>query len=66
MVDGFHGVLGQAASEAGEGAVIWRGFIHGHTQELLEGDPIVDLGFQLGIGIDAKPFVTDRCYRANP
>ena len=29
MADGFHGVLGETASEAGEGAVIGRGLTPG-------------------------------------
>ena len=32
-------------------------FIHGQLQEIFEGGPIVDLGFQLGIGIDVEPLL---------
>ncbi len=57
MVDGFHRVLGETASEAGEGGMIGSEFVHGQLQELFEGAPIVDLGFQLGTGIDVKPLL---------
>ena len=63
MVDGFHGFLGQAASEAREGRMIRRRFIHGQLQEFFEGAPIVDLGFQLGIGIDVKPLLQKQAFQ---
>lgn len=63
MVDGFHGFLGQSAPEAGEGGMIRRGFVHGQLQELLEGTPIVDLGFQLGIGIDVEPLLQEQAFQ---
>ena len=62
MVDGFHGLLRETASEAGEGGMIRRRLIHGQPQELLEGDAIVDLGFQFGIGIDAKPLLQKQAF----
>ena len=43
--------------------MIGRKFIHGQLQELLEGAPIVDLGFQLGIGIDVKPLLQKQAFQ---
>ena len=63
MVDGFHGFLGQSASESGKGGMIRRGFIHGQLQELFEGTSIVDLSFQLGIGIDVKPLLQEQAFQ---
>jgi hypothetical protein len=63
MVDGFHRVLGETASEAGEGGTIGSEFIHGQLQELFEGSPIVDLGFQLGIGIDVEPLLQKQAFQ---
>jgi len=62
VVDGFHGFLGQSASESGKGGMIRRGFIHGQLQELFEGTSIVDLSFQLGIGIDVKPLLKEQAF----
>jgi len=42
---------------------VGRGLIHGHPKELLEGDPIVDLGFQLGIGIDMEPLLQKQAFQ---
>lgn len=43
--------------------MIGREFIHGQPQELFEGAPIVDLGFQLGIGIDVKPLLQEQAFQ---
>jgi len=43
--------------------MIGREFIHGQLQELFEGAPIVDLGFQLGIGIDVKPLLQKQAFQ---
>ncbi len=56
-------VLVSAASEAGEGGMIGREFIHGQLQELFERTPIVDLGFQLGIGIDVEPLLQKQAFQ---
>ena len=63
MVNGFHRVLGQSASEAGESGMIGSEFIHGQLQKLFEGAPIVDLGFQLGIGIDVEPLLQKQAFQ---
>ena len=63
MVNGIHGFFGEAASESGEGGMIGSEFIHGQLQELFEGAPIVDLGFQLGIGIDVKPLLQKQAFQ---
>ena len=38
-------------------------FIHGNPQEFFEGDPVVDLGFQFGIGIDAEPLLQKQAFQ---
>jgi hypothetical protein len=43
--------------------VIGSEFIHGQFKELFEGTPIVDLGFQLGIGIDVKPLLQKQAFQ---
>ena len=43
--------------------MIRRGFIHGQLQELFEGAPIVDLGFQLGIRIDVEPLLEKQTFQ---
>jgi len=43
--------------------VIGRKFIHGQLQEIFEGAPIVDLGFQLGIGIDVEPLLQKQAFQ---
>jgi len=43
--------------------MIRRGFIHGQLQELFEGTSIVDLSFQLGIGIDVKPLLQEQAFQ---
>src|SRR3989339_129958 len=63
MVDGLHNVLGESASEAGEGGMIGSEVIHGELQELFKGAPIVDLGFQLGIGIDVEPLLQKQAFQ---
>jgi len=63
MVDCFHRFFGQAASESGESGVIGREFIHGQFQEFFERTPIVDLGFQFGIGVDVKPLLQKQAFQ---
>ena len=40
--------------------MVGRGFAEGQTQEFLEGQSVVDLVFQLGIGGDTKPFLQQQ------
>jgi len=37
--------------------------IEGQTHELLEGDPVVDLVFQLRVGIDLLPLLEEKPFR---
>jgi len=60
----FHRVLGRDASEAGEEWNDRSEFIHGQLQELFEGGPIVDLGFQLGDRIDVNHCCRSRHFKA--
>jgi hypothetical protein len=62
MVDHAHGIFGESASEPGEGGMIRRRLIEGETKKLLEGDPVVDLGFQLRIGVDAEPLLKQEAF----
>jgi hypothetical protein len=62
MIDQKHGILREPASEPGEGGMVGRTLIKGKTQKLFEGDPIVDLGFQLRIGVDAKPLLEQKAF----
>jgi hypothetical protein len=62
MIDHAHSVFGESASEPGEGRMIGSGIIEGKTQELSEGYSVVDLGFQLGVGIDFKPLLEQEAF----
>ena len=42
--------------------MVGRGFAEGQTQEFLEGQPVVDLIFQLGIGGNAKPLLQQQAF----
>lgn len=42
--------------------MIGSGIIEGEPQELLEGDSIIDLGFQLGVGIDLKLLLEQEAF----
>jgi len=42
--------------------MIRSGIIERKPQELLEGDPIIDLSFQLGVGIDFKPLLDQEAF----
>jgi hypothetical protein len=59
-VDRIHGGFGQPAAEAGEGRVIWCGLAEGKSQEGFEGEPVVDLVFQLGIRLDTEPLLKQQ------
>jgi hypothetical protein len=43
--------------------MIGSGIIEGESQELLERDPIVDLGFQFGIGVDFEPLLQEEAFQ---
>jgi len=42
--------------------VIWGKIIKGKPQELFEGGSIVDLGFQLRVGVDVKPLLEEQAF----
>jgi hypothetical protein len=49
------GGRGQSTAEAGEGGVIWCGLAEGKAKEGFEGESVVDLILQLGIGLNTEP-----------
>jgi hypothetical protein len=61
-VELYHGLLGKAAAESGKGGVIRSGLIQWQSQEGFEGDAVVDLAFELGIGGDLKPFLKQQAF----
>ena len=66
MVDHAHGIFGESASESGKGRMIGRRLIKGKTQKLLKEDPVVDLGFQLRIGVDLEPLLEQQPFHGYP
>ena len=42
--------------------MIGSGIIEGKTQELLEGDSVINLSFQFGVGIDLKPLLKQEAF----
>lgn len=62
MVDHAHSSIRESTPEAGEGGMIGSRIIEGESQELLERDPIVDLSFQLGIGVDLEPLLEQEAF----
>ena len=60
MVDHAHGVLRESAPESGESRMIGSGIVKGKSQERFERGPVVDLGFQLRVGIDLKPLLKKK------
>ena len=62
MIDHAHSVFGEPASEPGEGGMIGSGIIERKPQKFLEGDPIVDLSLQLGVGIDLKALLEQEAF----
>ena len=65
MIDRAHRFFGQSTSEPGEGGMIGRRIFEGEPQELLEGDAIVDLGFQFGVGVDLEPLLQEKAFNKN-
>ena len=63
IIHGAHGIRREPASETGKGAMIGRRLIEGYSQKLLKGDPIVDLGFQFGIGVNTEPFLEKEAFQ---
>jgi hypothetical protein len=62
MVDHTHGIFGESAPEPGKGRMIGRRLIEGKTQKRLKGGPVVDLGFQLRIGVDSEPLLKQQAF----
>jgi hypothetical protein len=62
MVDHSHGVFGESASESTEGGMIGSRIIKGKAQELFEGYSVVNLGFQLRVGIDLVPLLEQEAF----
>jgi hypothetical protein len=65
MIDQAHGFFGQSSSESREGGMVGCWIIEGESQELFEGDAIINLGFQLGIGIDLEPLLEQKTFHKN-
>jgi hypothetical protein len=62
MVSYAHGIFGESASETGECGMVGKRLIEGETEKLLEGDPVVYLGFQLRIGVVAEPLLKQLAF----
>jgi hypothetical protein len=62
MIDHAHRIFGKSSSESGESRMIGRSIIKREAQELFEGIPVVDLGFQFGIGVDFKPLLKKQAF----
>ena len=62
MIDHAHSVFGESAPEPREGRMIGSGIIEGETQELLERDSVIDLSFQLRVGIDFEPLLEQEAF----
>jgi hypothetical protein len=61
-VDRVYGGFGQSAAEAGEGGVIRCGLAEGQAQKGFEGESVVDLVFQLGVGLNAEPLLKQQAF----
>src|SRR5664280_480277 len=62
MIDSAHIVFRESSSEPGEGGMIGGGVVKRKPQELFEGDSVIDLGFQLRIGIDLEPLLKKKAF----
>jgi hypothetical protein len=62
MVDHAHVVFRESTPEPGEGGMIGRCIVKGKSQELFERGSVVDLSFQLRIGIDLKPLLKKKAF----
>jgi hypothetical protein len=61
-VDRIHGLLGQSATETGEGGVIRSRLAERQTQKGFEGQPVGDLVFLLGIRRDTEPLLQHKAF----
>ena len=61
-VDRIHGGFGQSASEAREGGVVRGRLAERKVQEGFEGEPVVDLVFQLGVGLNTEPLLQQQAF----
>jgi len=62
MIDHPHRIFIKPSPEPGESRMIGRSIIKRQPQELLEGIPVVDLGFQFQIGVDFKPLLKKQAF----
>jgi hypothetical protein len=62
MIDHAHRIFRKPSSEPGESRMIGSDIIKRKAQELFEGIPVVDLGFQFGIGVDFKPLLKQQAF----
>jgi len=65
MIDHAHIVFRESSPEPGEGGMIGIGIVKRKPQKLFERDSVVDLSFQLGIGIDFKPLLKKKAFHEN-
>jgi hypothetical protein len=63
MIDQAHGIVREPASKTGKGGMVGGSLIEGKPQKLLEGDPVIDLGFQFRIGVDVKPLLEQEAFQ---
>jgi len=61
-VDLVHGFFGQPAAEAGESRMIRSRLAERKPQEAFEGQPVVDLVFQLGVGLNPEPLLQEQAF----
>ncbi len=54
-----HRLFGQTSPVSWKSGVVGRMLFEKQLQELLEGNPVIDLVFQLRIGIDPVPILED-------
>jgi len=62
MIDHAHNVFRESSSEPGEGGMIGRCIVKGKYQELFERSSVVDLSFQLRVGIDLEPLLKKKAF----
>src|SRR5664280_3641203 len=62
MIDLAHGIFRKSAPESGECRMIGRCIVKGKSQKLFKRSPVVDLGFQLRIGIDLEPLLQEQAF----
>jgi len=63
VIDQLHDFRREPVSESAESGMIGRRLINRKAQEFLEGDSVVDLGFQLRIGIDPEPLLKEEAFQ---